>query len=291
MPEPTPASSQSSAPPPAFQALNHLVRVPPDAAVYTGLRTDHYPWTEIASDLALRQTQEFSGTFDAWESGRWVRFVWTRGVLLGGFTRGGQTLSWETALRGVPRASVSLTVLAPTLSDLIWTTRDAQGRPLSGAWPDQRGELERDRFHGLLIAGEHCSFWSSGRVLGGTLPVAGAGCVAYSQNSEANRDRLVAFWRDLLSRIHRAAPLDATWRQVTMRLAETYPCLDPFAQDIHLSAGQLSIDEEVTVAEFRPALLAALEATLARLGLRLLDLPITDLRDRPEWTAAGLDAR
>lgn len=291
MPEPISPSSPTPSLPLELRPLNQLVPVPLDAAVYSGLSTDHYPWTEIVSDLALRQSQEFSGTFDGAQGSRWVRFVWTRGVLLGGFTRGGQTLSWETALRGVPRASVSLTELSPSLSDLIWSTRDAQGRPLAGAWPDLRAELERDRFHGLLLAGDSCSFWTSGRVLGGTLPVAGATCVAYSQNSEANREKLVAFWRELIARIHRAAPLDATWRQITMRLAESYPCLDPFAQDIHLSGGQLSIDEEVTVAEFRPALLAALEATLARLGLRLLDLPVTDLRDRPEWSAAGLEAR
>ncbi|OOV15383.1 MULTISPECIES: hypothetical protein [unclassified Deinococcus] len=282
MPEPTPLPSLT---------LNHPVPVPADAAVYTGISTDHYPWTEVTADLAVRQSQEFSGVFDAWQGPRWARFVWTRGTLLGGFTRAGQGLGWAAATQGLPRASVSLTELSPSLSDLLWSTRAAQARALPGAWPDPRPALERERFHGLLISGPHCSFWSSGRVLGGALPLAGATCQVYSQNTEANRDALLAFWQELLGRIHRAVNLDATWRQVTIRLAEQHPCLDPFAQDVHLGGGVLSVDDEVTVNEFRPALVAALEATLARLGQRLIDLPVTDLRDRPEWMAAGLEAR
>ncbi|MFC6800468.1 hypothetical protein ACFQDE_00850 [Deinococcus caeni] len=140
--------------------------MPADAAVYTGISTDHYPWTEVTADLAVRQSQEFSGVFDAWQGPRWARFVWTRGALLGGFTRAGQGLSWAAATQGLPRASVSLTELSPSLSDLLWSTRAAQARALPGAWPDPRAALERERFHGLLISGPHCSFWSSGRVLG-----------------------------------------------------------------------------------------------------------------------------
>ncbi|UBV43484.1 hypothetical protein LAJ19_04520 [Deinococcus taeanensis] len=259
--------------------------------MYSALSTDHYPWTEVTTDLSARQSREFTGAFDAWQGARWGRFLWNRGTLLGGYTHAGQLVTWGTVMQGLPRARVSLTELSPRLVDLLWSTRDVEGEPLSAPWPVGRAELERRHFHGLLMTGTTCSYWASGRVIAGEVPGTGAGGVLFSPHSEANREGLVGFWQELLLTVHRAQPLDTAWQEVTVRLADEHPCLDPFAQDVTLQRGQLTIDEDVPVEEFRPALIAALRGVLARLGVRLVDLPITNLRDRPEWAASGLEAR
>ncbi|WP_221088743.1 hypothetical protein [Deinococcus aquaedulcis] len=275
--------------PAAIPPLNHAVAVPQNDAIYAGLSTDHYPWTEVTADLTLRQTQGFTGVFDAWQKGRWVRFVWTRGALMGGFTHGGQPVPWAVAMQGVPRARVSLAALPVNLAEVLWATRAAPGQAARTAWPALKGELERDCFHGLLVSGLSCSFWSYGRYLGGALPEPGAPCLLYATDAEANRAQFVQFWQDLLAAIHRVTPLDGAWQQITVRLAGEHPCLDPFAQDISFRGGQLTIEDEVPVREFRPALNAALRAVLTRLGVRLADVPLGALRERPEWAASGLE--
>ncbi|GGN33996.1 hypothetical protein GCM10010842_12140 [Deinococcus daejeonensis] len=277
--------------PASLPKLMHPVAVPLDAAVYSAISTDHYPWTDVTADLAARQSQGFTGVFDAWQGNRWARFLLSQGALLGGYTHAGQPVGWTTVMQGLPRARVSLTELSARLVDLLWTTRDVEGRAAPAAWPHAQAELERSQYHGLVVSGAACSYWLSGRVLTGSLPETGAGAWLFTPNSEANRAGLLSFWQDLLAATHRAQPLDAAWQEVTMRLADDHPCLDPFAQDVRLHQGQLSIEDEVPVDEFLPALSAALRGVLARLGLRLVDLPITNLRDRPEWAASGLEQR
>lgn len=269
----------------------HPVAVPLDAAVYSAISTDHYPWTDVTADLGVRQGQGFTGVLDAWQGSRWARFLWNQGALLGGYTHGGQPVTWTTVMQGLPRARVSLVELSTRLVELLWTTRDVEGRPAPGSWPQTQQALERAHYHGLLVSGAACSYWLSGRLMTGTLPEAGAGAWLFTPHSEANRAGLISFWQELLAVTHRAQPLDAAWQDVTMRLADEHPCLDPFAQDVTFQAGQLTIDDDVPVDEFRPALSAALRGVLSRLGLRLVDLPITNLRDRPEWAASGLEQR
>ncbi|MVN86170.1 hypothetical protein GO986_05275 [Deinococcus sp. HMF7620] len=269
--------------------LNHAVAVPQGDAVYAGLSTDHYPWTEVMTDLTLRQTQGFTGTFDAWQKGRWVRFVWSRGALLGGYTHGGQAVPWHVAMQGVPRARVSLAALQPNLAELLWATRAAPGQAAPAPWPALRPLLEQESFHGLLVSGLNCSFWSYGRFIGGGLPDQGAPCALFATNAEDNRAQFASFWQELLTTVHRAQPLDTVWQQVTVRLVGDHPCLDPFAQDVSFRDGVLTIEEGVPVREFRPALNAALRASLSRLGVRLGDLPLDALRQRPEWAASGLE--
>ncbi|AWT35132.1 hypothetical protein GCM10008956_20900 [Deinococcus arenae] len=280
-----PDSTVPTAPP----KLTHPVPIPQDAAVYSALSTDHYPWTEVTADLALRQGQGFTGAFDAWQGARWARFLWHQGTLLGGYTHAGQAVNWATVMQGLPRARVSLTELSARMVDLLWTTRDVDGRPAPAAWPAARPVLEAQHYHGLMLSGAACSYWLAGRHVSGDLPAEGTGAWLFAPNSEANRAGLLRFWQDLLAATHRAHPLDATWQEVTVRLAEQHPCLDPFAQDVTLQGGHLSVQDDVPVDEFRPALSAALRGVLARLGVRLVDLPITNLRDRPEWAAAGLE--
>ncbi|GGR79861.1 hypothetical protein [Deinococcus sedimenti] len=283
MPDPT----APSAPP----KLTHPVAVPLDAAVYGVLSTDHYPWTDVTADLSVRQGQQFTGVFDAWQGNRWARFLWNQGTLLGGYTSSGQNVGWSTVMQGLPRAHVRLTELSPRLVDLLWATRDVEGRPAPAAWPAARAELERSHYHGLILSGAACSYWLAGRLVAGDLPADGAGAWLFSPHSESNREDLLQFWQDLLSATNRAHPLETAWQEVTMRLADMHPCLDPFAQDVTFQGGRLTVQEDVPVDEFRPALADALRGTLSRLGLRLVDLPITNLREQPEWAASGLENR
>ncbi|GGM05426.1 hypothetical protein [Deinococcus aerophilus] len=261
---------------------------PTDRVVYAALSTDHYPWTEVLGDLAVRQKRGWSGVLDAVQGPRWARFVWLEGRLLGGFTVGGQALDWAVTLAGLPRARVTLSEAAPMICELLWACRAVSPRPLPTAWPQARDGLERALFSGLLVSGAACSFWNAGRIAGGDLPASGAGGQTYALGLEGDREALVGFWQDLLRTIHHSAPLDDAWRQVTTRLSEDHPCLDPFAREITLQRGQLTVDPGLPVEEWRPALYLALRETLVRVGVRLGDLPLGDLPARPEWLAAGL---
>ncbi|THF87936.1 hypothetical protein E7T09_01550 [Deinococcus sp. KSM4-11] len=263
--------------------------VPTDQAVYVGLSTDHYPWTDITIDLATRQGQGLSGVFDASQEGSWARFIWIRGELRGGFTWGGQEVAWVTATQALPRARVTLTVQDPRVAQLVWSSRARPTQPLSGTWPTPQATLVRDMFTGILVGAGHGSYWEGGQLIAGTVPKAGAQCTTCSPYEDVSAEQLAAFWQALLAAVSRAAPLENAWREVCARLCSTYVCLDPFAQEVVLRGGHLHLDPSLKVQEFRPALLAALRAALARLGVRLGDLPLLELRARPEWAAAGLE--
>lgn len=270
--------------------------LPRDRAVYTQLLTDHYPWTEVTVDLATRQAQALSGAFDAQQGGAWARFVWVGGHLRGGFTAAGD-VGWPAALAALPRAEISLTPLDPAAAELLWTSRTLEPQPLEGAWPNPAPLLERQGFSGVLLGEGACSFWSGGRTTEGKLPEPGSLCAVLSdqplltgQALEAGEGAaLLGFWADLIATAHRHTPLDEAWRQVSVRLAGQHPCLDPFAREVTVQQGRLTLDPDLPPAEAQPALLSAFQATLARLGLRLADLPVGALRTRREWSAAGLD--
>lgn len=265
-----------------------LLSVPQDLAVYSRLSTDHYPWTEVTVDLAARQAQGFTGAFDAVQGQRWARFVWVRGSMRGGFTAGGE-VSWATMMRGLPQAAVSLQSLEPVVAEIVWSCRQSTPTPLRGVWPELQATLGRERFFGVLVSGTACSYWESGRMLGGVLPAVGAACLTLSPPVIDDRPSLLAFWLELIAVTHRTYPLDEVWRQVSIGLATDHPCLDPFAQEVRVLGGVLQVDQEVGVSELRPALLEAYRATLTRLGVRLADLPIASLREQPIWATAGLE--
>ncbi|WP_034387758.1 hypothetical protein [Deinococcus sp. YIM 77859] len=264
--------------------------VPLEQAVYTGLHTDHYPWTEVTLDLATRQAQGLSAVFDAQQGPNWARFVWVQGTLQGGFTPAGD-LTWSAAMAALPRAQVTLVALNPAVAELVWRSRMQAPQPLEGAWPQPQADLTRQRFSGVLLGEQACSFWVGGERIAGTLPSPGAACsvLASAVPLAPGPEALLAFWTELIATVHRAAPLDEAWRGVSMRLAEQHPCLDPFAREVSVQNGQLHVDPDVPPTEVQPALLDAFRATLARLGQRLADLPLAELRARPEWRAAGLE--
>lgn len=273
------------------QMTSSPLPLPADRAVYLGISTDHYPWTEVTVDLTARQAQEFTGVFDAMQDDRWARFVWVRGNLLGGFTRGGQDVPWAATTHALPRAWISLAEVTPAVANIIWSSRAALGRHYPGNWPDIRPTLERELFYGLLISGTACSMWDNGQVVGGQLPPPSGKCLAFSPHNESTREDQVKFWQDLVQAMHRSMPLDDLWRQVIVRLSDDFPCLDPFAQEIAFQGGKLEIDPNLSVAEFRPALYAAVKSVLARAGLKASDLKLGELRDRPEWATAGLESK
>lgn len=262
--------------------------LPLDRVIYADLCTDHYPWTEIMLDLETRQAAGFSGVLDAVQGDRWARFVWVRGQCLGGFTGGGQAVTWDVTHGGLPRARVRLGECSPPVGAVVWTSRAARAGALAGRWPDTQLILKREQFYGLVVSEELCSVWESGQVLAGHLPDDGALCVAYSPNTAENREQLLQFWRHLLAAVHSNVSLDEVWQQTCVRLSAEHPCLDPFVREVTLRGGVLNVDPTVAVGEFRPALQTALRVALMTLGVSLDDLALGDLPNRPEWAAAGL---
>ncbi|WP_034408639.1 hypothetical protein [Deinococcus murrayi] len=264
--------------------------LPPEPAVYHGLCTDHYPWTEVTSDLLTRQGQGLSAVFDAQQGPHWARFVWVGGALRGGFTAHGE-VGWAQAMAGLPRARVSLTPLPPAVAETLWTARSGTPQPLEEGWPAGQARLEGGRFSGVLLAPGACSYWQRGRLLAGTLPEPGAACEWLGEVAPPPSDaELLAFWQELLAATHRHTSLDEVWRTVCVRLAAEHPCLDPFAREVTLQGGRLTVDPSVPAQELLPALLAAFRASLTRLGQPLAELPLGNLPDQPEWQAAGLGA-
>lgn len=273
------------------QTIRPPFPLPLDEVIYQQLHTDFYPWTEVAADLASRLSSEVSLAFDIQQNTRWARFIWSKGVLLGGFTYGGREVRLDHSMYAMPRAEVTLVQVSHEVANIIWSCHNVPMQQPTGAWPDMRSTLEYESFYGVLLAGLVCSFWESGEVIGGLLPPIGAICQLYTLNTETRREDQVAFWADLLHVIHQHTPIDDYWKQISLRLSEDYPCLDPFIQDVILQDGRLYIDPSVAVTEFRPAFRAATSALLSRLGLRIDDFPLSELRRRPEWTAAGLEQR
>ena len=284
--------------------------VPLDRPLYAGLHTDYYPWAEVTVDLATRQAQGLSAVFDMEQEGSWARFVWVRGALQGGFTAQNEVM-WPAAMAALPRAQVSLTALDPVVAELIWASRTVPLQALDGVWPTHQAALTHHRFSGVILCEQAVSYWAGGEVVGGELPPTGASCLALPLLAETavtppasaapavasaapsatatGSTALLPFWTELIATTHRVSPLDETWRLVSVRLAEQYPCLDPFAHEVYVEGGELHVEAELAPDEMQGALLSAYQATLARLGLRLADLPVAELRTRPEWAAAGLE--
>ncbi|MFC5849927.1 hypothetical protein [Deinococcus petrolearius] len=265
--------------------------LPQDQAVYRQLCTDFYPWTEALEDLEGRIDPSFSAVLDLHDQGRWARFVWVRGELRGGVGAGGQDVPLTTAMRALPRAELSLTCLDAALAEQVWRCRSAPPQVRDVPWPALRDQLRAEYFSGVLVSGTVCSSWEAGRVVGGALPLNGGRCVSLSPSDLLDLGSLVAFWRELLAVTWRATPaLGEVWAQVCVQLAGDHPVLDPFAHEVGLRGGVLTVSDDITVRELRPALLGAYTLSLRRLGLRLQELPLTDLRAQDLWLAAGLES-
>lgn len=284
---PNPMTHASTTPPTAPTRLP----LPQDQVIYLPLSTDFYPWTEVLTDIERRQEPSFTAVLDIQEENRWARFVWVRGALRGGVAASGQDVPLDVAVRALPNAHVALTGLEPAVAEVVWNCRAAPAKALAQAWPAPLEQLERERFTGALLAGDDCSYWEAGTVLSGVLPAAGVVCLAVAPDDGAERASLVHFWRELIAVTQRSQPdFSGVWRQVSMQLSDRYVVLDPFAHEINVEEGRLSVDDDVTLDELRPAMLTAYRASLRRLNVRLQDLPITTLSQREAWIASGLEA-
>lgn len=283
----TPMSQSQPQPPPSLPAPLRLP-VPTDQGLFA-LHTDHYSWTDILTDLERLPDQDFSAVLDVEDTPRWARFVWVRGQLGGGLAASGQDVDLTLAARALPRAHVSLVQVEPQVAEMLWECRRAPARLLPTPWPALHAELEQGHFYGVLVAGDRCSFWAAGRVVSGSLPVAGARCYALDSSETLGRDDLVALWTELMVLTARFQPeFPAVWRQACLELSGRYPVLDPFAGEVTLRGQRLEVSEEAPVQELRPALLSCYRTCLRRLGLRLRELPTQTLEYRAAWPKAGL---
>lgn len=284
MTQPASASSLPAAPAPL------RLPVPHDHVVFARLSTDFYPWTEVLSELETLQAHDLTGVLDVQQGERWARFVWVRGQLRGGVGAGGREVSLAGAGRGLPRALVTLSLTEALVAELLWACRQLAPQPLSAPWPTAQAQLERERFQGVLISGQLSSFWADGRAVTGALPQPGASCLTVSAPSPLDRESLIEVWRELIALTAEGRPgFDELWKQLSLQASARYPVLDPFAGEIAVKRGQLQVHEDVPAQELRPALLATYRACLDRLGLRLSDLPVSALRRRADWAAAGLE--
>ncbi|ACO46424.1 hypothetical protein DEDE109153_00130 [Deinococcus deserti] len=264
--------------------------IPADRAVYRDLSTDHYPWTEVSADFEARQDEGFSGLLDIWQGERWARFALVQGVARSGFTQGGHEVGWAAAMQAMPRAHVTLSRMDSVICDLIWSLRGADTPiPLKVPWPAAQHELQRVHFTGALVSQGSCSYWKGGQLLEGTLPQSGAACHMISTYRSNDREGTLNFWQELLRTVNSHVPLAEPWRQATLALSDEYPCLDPFAQEVVLTNGILEVEPELELQELRPALSAVLLQMMNRAGVRLADLPLGALRQRPEWASAELE--
>lgn len=266
----------------------------PIKPVYSRLHTDHYPWSEVTADLAVRQKQGFSGVFEAEVSGQWVRFVWVAGKLQGGYMSQG-FVQWPAMMAGMPRAEVSLYETSPAEAQIIWASTSRPFEPESTPWPQLHQQLQKSKLTGAVLGGDSLSYWADGQLVSGELPPVGASVqvLALQRQAPFTPQSLMNFWSDLFAATERVRPLEDAWRQVCVTLAPEHPILDPFAREVSLERGILQLPTDVTseeiMEEIHPALRAAYPLVLQKAGLSLGELPLTELSGRPEWKFADLE--
>ncbi|AZI43665.1 hypothetical protein EHF33_13650 [Deinococcus psychrotolerans] len=260
--------------------------LPSRPALYR-LSTDHYPWSEVRSDLEARPM--LSAVLEAEQQGRRGRLLWNAGAALGGFddTR---DLGVNELMSAFPRATVQVTLVDPAVAGLAWQCRSAQPEALSAAWPQAQGQLVSSNFSGALLGGEGgevISFWQSGRPVAGSLPVSGQ-VQQLSAPQPLGGQALMEFWsKVLLLASAQAGNIAEIWRSSAADLADDHPCLDPFAREVWLEKLSVQAVPDLSATELRDALLAVFDATLRRLRLRLRNLAVAELQASPMWSVSG----
>lgn len=262
------------------------LQLPPERAVYGGLSTDHYPWTEVYADLSARP--QFSGVLEFEQGGLHGRFVWVGGEVRGGYHPGGD-LEARAMPVNFPRATVSLTQLEPALAQLIWTCRDADRTELPIRWPDARDLLASRRFRGALLGGQSCSYWEDGRVLAGTLPEVGEALSTVAPRARYTQADLEAFWTEVMRASSSRLPIAAAWKQAASRLADLHPCLDPFAREVWYDGQAVHVDPELAIPELRAAMADQFRSMLALHSVALRSIPMPEARSHPLWPTSGLE--
>lgn len=291
--------------------MSHVwLSVPQERALYVGLPTGYYPWSEVRADLNARP--HFSGVLELTQAGHRGRFVWVDGEPRGGYLDGDwpgtpasslaqssseqanpeQTeLTLDALCLTCPQAEVSLIPLDAQLASLVWDCRQTESEVLAISWPQAQPHLMAGRLRGALlgagVSGSVWSFWEGGRMIGGHLPRLGDRLTTVRPTLLASAAALLAFWNSLYqaSRL----PLAELWTPAASRLANRHPCLDPFARELRLRGGQLELDSDVPPDELLEALSDHFRSMLAISGTALRSLPLGDLRSHPLWARAGLE--
>lgn len=277
--------------------MSHVwLPLPPERAVYSGLSTDHYPWTEVYADLSQRSL--FSGVLDVRQAeipdhsgpGRSLlgRFVWVSGEVRGGHDQEGD-LDVRTLPLTFARAQVSLSQMDPALAQLVWLCRDGEQARVPLSWPDARDLLASRRFRGALLGQQACSYWEDGRQLAGELPQPGEALSTVAPRARYTHADLTAFWSEVMRASSSRMNLQGTWKQAAARLADEHPCLDPFAREVWLSGTALHVDPELPVAELRAALQDQYRSMLTLSGVALRSIPMPEARAHPLWASSGLE--
>ncbi len=271
---------------PLTRSTRFWLRLPSQSALYL-LSTDHYPWSEVLTDLEQRPL--LSAVLEAQQDGRRGRLVWQAGAPLGGFDAAND-LSVAEFTRTFPRATLRLSLVEPLTAQLIWQCRSQQPEAAPQPWPGAQGPLADSGFSGMVLGGEHgsvVSCWQLGKALTGTLPVSGkVYCLPAPQ--QLGLPALATFWSQVLGQAAAQAPgITEVWRGVAAELAFEHPCLDPFAREIWLEGAWVRVQADLDVAEVRDALLAAFSAALQQSKVALRSLALSALRASPAWSASG----
>ncbi|AWN23342.1 hypothetical protein DKM44_08970 [Deinococcus irradiatisoli] len=273
-------------PTPTVRSTRFWLRLPSQSALYL-LSTDHYPWSEVLSDLEQRPS--LSAVLEAQQGAQRGRVVWQGGTLLGGFDAE-RDLSLAEFMRAFPRATLRLSVLETVMAQLLWQCRGSQPQTAPQPWPAAQGFLSERKFSGLVLGGEQgasVSCWQLGKPVAGTLPESGKVYILVAPQ-QLDLTSLVTFWSQVLAQASvQAASFPEVWRGAAAELAFEHPCLDPFAREIWLEGAWVRVQEDLDLAEVRDALLAAFSATLRKLKLPLQSLALAALQASPAWSASG----
>lgn len=106
-----------------------------------------------------------------------------------------------------------------------------------------------------------------------------------------NSKGLVRFWNDVLQCTGDMQQLEGAWRNAALQLTDTFPCLDPFGDELQFHNGKLSLLRSVPFEELQKALFKVYRRALARLDWHAKDFDFSHPRQyRTLWRISGMKA-
>ncbi len=266
---------------------NTWLPIPAKQVIYA-LSTDHYPWSEVWQDLALRR--DFTGVLEAREGDRRAQALWLSGELVGAYGQRDKTLQ-EFSQR-MPRALLKLYEADPALIQLSWQARNQSAQVLPQAWPEAGQYIAHGGFTGVLLGGkqrEAVSYWQSGAPVGGKPPGAGMPVAIIGKLMPVTPAALAEFWNQVLGYAVRAEPaLPRAWESSAKALVDQHPCLDPFIHEVWLEGGRIQVAEEGDPTELAPALKDVFLTAAQKVRFPVATLRDTPLSAQPLWASSGL---
>ena len=271
--------------------------VPRDRPVYSGLPTDFWPWPEALHDLTRRPglsaILEISPDPGATPT---ARAIWADGHALGVHTDlttpEGQAPGAPTDLTALavtyPRATLSLYIVDPAVARLAWQCLLADTQSPPAPWSTLRTQLAFRAYTGMVRAPSGDSYWQAGVRIAGREPRSEELVALLSPSlRHVTSAAVLEFFNAALLIARREVPVDDVWHATVMELADMHACLDPFAREVLLEGGQLSLGADVPADELLPALRDGFQLAVNRAGRRLAQLPLESLRANPLWSHAG----